>query len=330
MPAMPHIIQERLNRLGLAGFFPYKARDLIEAVQIVRHHLVVLDLNPEFLLQKTDQFEHTGGIEDSVFQEIGVRADPAFVAEQEVLDDAIVYYDDAAGLPVLVWFHGGSFLIGSSSQAVYDGALLARWLGDRRASPARRAALYADLTTLHGGARRVGDDHWWTRSRKELYREAGEHLFATLEEFFRRLEASGRRTLVVFVPEHGTALAGSAFQPPDVREVPLPAITTVPVAVKLVGPGLAPTPARQVTIGKPTSYLAIAHLLASALDATSFRPEALFSDEAIARIPETSFVAENEATTVVRTGDAVLWRRRNGAFEPVPAADVASRSPAAR
>lgn len=32
---------------------------------------------------------------------------------------------DAHGLPVLVWFHGGSFVIGSSAQPVYDGARLA-------------------------------------------------------------------------------------------------------------------------------------------------------------------------------------------------------------
>src|SRR5689334_25312100 len=33
--------------------------------------------------------------------------------------------DGADALPVLVWFHGGSFVIGPSSQPVYDGALLA-------------------------------------------------------------------------------------------------------------------------------------------------------------------------------------------------------------
>jgi cellulose synthase operon protein YhjU len=199
-----------------------------------------------------------------------------------------------------------------------DGALLGRWLEERGRSPARRAALYADLTTLHGGARPAGDDRWWTRGPVELYRASGERLFANLQAFLDALRASGRRTLVVLVAEHGMALVGTSFQPADVREIPLPSITTVPVAVKLVGPGLPPTPERQVTVAKPTSYLAVAHLLASALDAPAFRPEVVLSGDVVARIPETRFVAENEAATVLRVGDEVFWRGRRGGFAPVP------------
>jgi hypothetical protein len=43
---------------------------------------VVLDPDSEFLLEKTDQFEHTGGIEDSVFRN-RCPADPAFVSNRK-------------------------------------------------------------------------------------------------------------------------------------------------------------------------------------------------------------------------------------------------------
>jgi hypothetical protein len=147
-----------------------------------------------------------------------------------------------------------------------------------------------------------------------------------VDGFLDALRASGRRTLVVLVPEHGAALAGTAFQPADLREVPLPAITTVPVAVKLVGPGLPRVPARQLTVSRPTSYLAVAHLVAAALDAPELRPEAVFSDDVMARLPETPFVAENEATTVVLDGGEVFWRKGDGRFAPVPAAAPAGRA----
>jgi cellulose synthase operon protein YhjU len=209
-----------------------------------------------------------------------------------------------------------------------DGALLARWLEARERSGARRAALYADLTTMHGGARPAGDEGWWRRARTDLYREAGERLFANLDGFLEALRATGRRTLVVLVAEHGMALRGSSLQPPDLREIPLPAITTVPVALKLVGPGLPPAPGRQVTVGKPTSYLAIAHLVAAALDAPAFRPEALFTDDALAAIPETRFVAENEGATVLRAGGELFWRRGAGDFVEVPRDGGAGVGPA--
>lgn len=206
-----------------------------------------------------------------------------------------------------------------------DAALLRRWLEARRASGVPRAALYADLTTLHGGAHRVDDAAWWRRSRAERYREAAERLFANLEAFFGELRRSGRPTLVVLVAEHGMALAGSTLQPPDVREIPLPAITTVPAAVKLVAPDLPERPAQPVQVSSPTSYLALAHLVSAALDAPRLRPEALASPEALGRLPRTAFVAENEAATVVRSGDAVLWRAGDRAFAPVPPAAAGPR-----
>jgi hypothetical protein len=201
-----------------------------------------------------------------------------------------------------------------------DSAVLRRWLEARSRSAARRAALYVDFTTMHGGAHPVDEPRWWQRSRADLYRELGQRLFANLEGFFRALQATGRRTVVVFVPEHGAALRGTSLQPPDIREIPLPAITTVPVAFKFIGPGLAAVPIRQATVAKPTSYLALAYLLAAVLESPKFGPDPILSAEVLARVPETRFVAENEAALVVRVGEEVLWRGREGAFEPVPAA----------
>ena len=43
------------------------------------------------------------------------------------------------------------------------------------------------------------------------------------------LEASGRRAVVVLVPEHGAALRGDSAQIAGLREIPTPAITLVPV-----------------------------------------------------------------------------------------------------
>jgi cellulose synthase operon protein YhjU len=191
-----------------------------------------------------------------------------------------------------------------------DLALLARWLDVRARAAAPRAALYADLTTLHSGAHRVEDAAWWRRSRVDLYREAGERLFASVETFLEALRASRRRTLVVLVAEHGIALRGSPFQPPELRELPFPEITLVPAAVALVGPGLPSPPPHRVRIDRPTSYLALAHLVARALERPD--PEALVADAA--QLPETPFVAENEAAIVLRRGDDVFWRAGSRGF----------------
>ena len=192
---------------------------------------------------------------------------------------------------------------------VDDLALLERWWEARRRSPADRALLYVDVTTLHGGSRRADDPGWWKRTRAELYREAVEELFADLDRFFATLSASGRRVAVVLVPEHGLALRGSELQPPDIRELPLPAITTVPVAVKLIGPGLPAVPARRRVVSSPTSYLALAHLLRALVEAPGFGPEVMLAPELLDGLPATPFVAENEAAIVSGLGERLVLGR---------------------
>jgi cellulose synthase operon protein YhjU len=184
---------------------------------------------------------------------------------------------------------------------IYDDlSILNRWWDVRNQSSATRAALYMDITTLHGGAHRPDDAEWWKRDKAVIYREFAKGLFENLEAFFRTLSVSGKNFVVIFIPEHGMALRGSSIQSPDIREVPLPSITTVPAAIKIIGEGIAGPLGRQVTVSKPTSYFALSYLLKSFLSAPGFGSENMLTESVIEGIPETRFVSENEASLVVR------------------------------
>ena len=192
--------------------------------------------------------------------------------------------------------------------SIYDDlSILNRWWDMRLRSASQKAALYMDITTLHGGAHWVSDPQWWKRDRKTMYDEFARHLFKNLQTFFRTLSESGKNSVVILVPEHGMALRGSSLQPADIREIPLPSITTVPVGVKFIGQGFPPTPEHQVIVTTPTSYLALSHLLSSFLAAPSFERESMLKEEIISRIPEVRFVAENETTLAVKKDSAVFY-----------------------
>lgn len=210
-----------------------------------------------------------------------------------------------------------------------DAAVLERWWATRQRTGVPRAALYYNTITLHDGGHGVGEDGWWTRDRAARYREAARALFRDVTAFAALMEASGRRGVVVFVPEHGMALRGSAIQPAGLREVPLPQITTVPVGVRLIGPWWR-RGERPFLVTEPTSYLALARLLADLLG----RPELARGDAGSARIaadlPRTAFLAENQTARVVRRGsDYFVKARSSGAGWTKLAGDAASEPPGA-
>lgn len=191
---------------------------------------------------------------------------------------------------------------------IYDNyAALVKWWDVRQRSGADRVVLYHNNISLHDGTYWVSEKEWWKRERAGYYREVVDKLFNDLTRFFDLLAASGRKSVIIFVPEHGMALSGSRVQLSGIREIPLPQITLVPVGIKLIGSGKNHGVAQQIT--KPTSYLALAHILASFLKQSPF--DKLSSKEMLETLPETHFVAENRGVYVVKRGDDYLIEGRS-------------------
>jgi cellulose synthase operon protein YhjU len=90
-------------------------------------------------------------------------------------------------------------------------------------------ATFYNLLPLHDGNHYPGD-------RKTAdYKLRAQKLFDELDAFFTQLDKSGRKVMVVLVPEHGAALQGDKMQVSGLRDIPSPSITNVPTAIKFFG-----------------------------------------------------------------------------------------------
>lgn len=193
-----------------------------------------------------------------------------------------------------------------------DHAILAQWLGSRRRSRANKVALYYNSVSLHDGTHRVDDKDWWKKGQKEQYREFLKELLGDMERFFDLVASSKRNTVIVFVPEHGRAVRGSAVTPPGLRDIPLPRITTVPVGIALIGTrGRSGLPARQQVISKPVSYLALSEVISAFLEQSPFLSDRHTYKSFLDNIPETEFVAENQQNIVVQKDGGFFYRGKD-------------------
>jgi len=210
---------------------------------------------------------------------------------------------DVAGLPV-------AKLNFDDSPVFDDAAALDRWLSLRKASGARKAALYYNTVSLHQGThdKPAPGKNPWKADRFARYHAGALSFFSELEGFFGKLKATGRNTVVVFVAEHGAALEATRIQAQDLREIPLPQITEGPAAVKLIGQGTAA--GRTTVIDEPTSYLALAELLRSFVEHPPFGRQVSRARPRLA-LPETEPASESESTKVMKLGTG-FWYQAAG------------------
>ncbi len=214
-----------------------------------------------------------------------------------------------SGLPVA--------LLNFDGRPIYDDkALLRRWWTARLASGAPRAMLFYNTVSLHGGAHpdRSG---WWQTPENALYARTLRRLGEAVDALCKEVVSSGRSAVVLIVPEHGAALRGSPVQARELRDIPLPAITRVPVAVRLIGPVFARAGSRQDR--RPVSYLALAKLVADLAADPTLGADAARLDREVASLPETDFLSESSQWKTFFYRGAYYLYGKDGRWRSLPA-----------
>lgn len=191
---------------------------------------------------------------------------------------------------------------------VYDDfAVLSRWFEQREKSPEQRVALYYNTISLHDGNRIVSGPNSGLSS-KDNFRPRAEKLLNDITGFVEEIEKSGRRAIVVVVPEHGAALRGDKFQIAGLREIPTPSITLVPVGVKVVGKDVT-RKGTAAQISESTSYLGLSQLIARLIERSPYGESGFDPAEYVAELPATDYVAENEGIVMLRKGNRYLLKQ---------------------
>jgi hypothetical protein len=197
---------------------------------------------------------------------------------------------------------------------------LTGWFDREAARSPSPVFLFYNTISMHQGAHYIkapGLDPW-AQDRPTRYSEFLRALTSELGDFFARLRASGRKAVVIFVPEHGAALAGSRLQAGDLRDIPFHQITLVPVGIKLFGPGYNGRPPLGRTIDKPVSYLALAKVLEDFLTVSPYKDPEGAARLLAGSLPETQPVSENETAIVMKSGDGYVYKAGSSGWLELP------------
>ena len=203
-------------------------------------------------------------------------------------------------------------LLSFDGSPVYDDlAVLDRWLQSPDMPAGGRSATFYNILPLHDG------NHYQGQSKTADYKTRAQKLFDELDDFFTELEKSGRRVMVIVVPEHGAALQGDKMQVSGLRDIPSPSITHVPAAIKFFGMK-APHQGAAIDINQPSSYLAVSELVARAVDGKIFTEDSVDWSAFTGNLPQTAAVSENSNAVVVQDQGKPYVRLNGGSWVPYP------------
>lgn len=189
-------------------------------------------------------------------------------------------------------------------------AVLRHWQRTQVKSKAGRTATLINFIALHDGNRLPG------RGRAEPFKPRAQEMFDNIRTFLRELERSGRKTMVVIVPEHGAAVRGDKIQVPRLRDIPTMRISRVPVMVKFVG--LKDMPNEPIHVTGNTSYLALTSLIGKTLETDYFSKDGgtVPLEQLVHDLPQTNPVSENGTVQTLEYQGREYFRQNGGEWKP--------------
>lgn len=188
--------------------------------------------------------------------------------------------------------------------------VLRHWQRTQVKSKAGRTATLINFIALHDGNRLPG------RGRAEPFKPRAQEMFDNIRTFLRELERSGRKTMVVIVPEHGAAVRGDKIQVPRLRDIPTMRISRVPVMVKFVG--LKGMPNEPIHVTGNTSYLALTSLIGKTLETDYFSKDGgtVPLEQLVHDLPQTNPVSENGTVQTLEYQGREYFRQNGGEWKP--------------
>ncbi|TQI78188.1 cellulose synthase operon protein YhjU [Serratia fonticola] len=206
----------------------------------------------------------------------------------------------------------GNELASFDGEPIYnDLELLNRWLEQQKKEGDARTATFFNIIPLHDGNRFVGG------KKTADYQPRALKLFDQLNTFLDELQKSGRKVMVVVVPEHGAALVGDKMQMSGLRDIPSPNITHTPVGIKLIGMQ-TPHQGSPLEIKTPSSYLALSELVSRLVDGKVFTAPSVDWQALTQGLPQTAVVSENDNAIVMQYQGKPYIRLNGGDWVPYP------------
>ena len=201
--------------------------------------------------------------------------------------------------------------IAFNDEPIFDSlSVLRHWQRTTAQSKEPRSVSLVNLIALHDGNRLPRQSRW------QAFKPRARILLNDLQTFMRELDRTGRKVMLIVVPEHGAAVRGDKIQAPRLRDIPSLRITEVPVLVKFFG--LKDLPKTQHHVTGASSYLALSSLIGKTVETNFFSQKAgAVSIEELTRdLPETNVVSENGQSIVLRYKGKDYIRMNNDAWRP--------------